>query len=299
MPDYLVIEEANLYGDWIAIARKRLINNGFNVSLLIQDNDIGQEYFNALLHLTIPIQPRQVYQADTFNCPPDLVAGLAAFTAKVEAGQNLRPHMSRGVKKVTNRDLLRYDWGIHHFHLGTTVENDGFVKRTEPILFAWVTSEAIYMLGLYPHGSWIQRQLLQLIHRNWPELLAPYRIGAAGLTHQLTDKEIGRARRAGVTVAIQVADGFVVIPPGGGMPTSRHSMSAVRGNGHIYNSLHRMTELLHDPFSSFHQEAESRGDYVKRVLSFTLVDIEGRCILIERHNNLHFELEGIPSLPAL
>lgn len=299
MSDSLIIEETNLYGDWIAIARQRLINSGFDVSSLIRDNDIGQEYFNAILHLTIPVQPRQVYQADTFHCPADLVTGLAAFTAKVEAGQNLRPHMSRGVKKVANRDWLRYDWGIHHFHLGTSIGNDGFVNRTEPILFAWVTSEVMYMLGLYPHGAWNQRQLLQLIHRNWPELLAPYRISAAGLTHHLTDEEIGRARRGGVTVAIQVADKFVVIPPGGGMPTSGHSMHAVRGNDRIHDSLYRMMEIIHDPFSAFHQESESRGEYVKRVLSFTLMDIEGRCILVERHNNLHFELEGIPSLPIL
>jgi hypothetical protein len=299
MSNFLIIEEANLYGDWIAIARQRLINSGFDVSRLIRDNDIGQEYFNALLHLTIPIQPRQVHHADTFSCPVDLVAGLATFTTKVESGQNLRPYMSRGVKKVANRDLLRYDWGIHHFHLGTEVENDGFVKRTEPILFAWVTSEAMYMLGLYPHGAWNQRQLLELIHRNWPELLAPYRIGAVGLTHHLTDKEIGQARRAGVLVAMQVADRFVIVPPGGGMPTSGHSMNAVRGNDRIHNSLYRLTEMIHDPFSSFHQEAENKGDYVKRVLSFTLVDIKGRCILIERHNNLHFEIEGIPNLPVL
>lgn len=295
----LVIEQADLYGDWIAIARQRLINSGFDVSRLIRVDDVGQEYCNAVLHLTIPIQPRQVHRADTFSCPANLAAGLATFMAKVETGQNLRPHMSRGVKKVANRDMLRYDWGIHHFHLGTAVEDDGFVSRTNPILFTWVTENELYMLGLYPHGAWNQKQILQLIHHNWPALLAPYRIRAVGMEHHLTDEEIGQARRAGVTVALELADRFVIIPPGGGMPTSGHSMRAVRGNDHIHDGLYRMGTLLQDPFSIFHQENEDKGAYRKRVLSFALIDIEDVCVLVERHNNLRFEMTGIPNLPAL
>ena len=299
MSNALVIERADLYSDWIAIARQRLISSGFDVSLLVRNDDVGQEYFNALLHLTIPIQPRQVYQSDTFDCPPELASGLATFIAKVEGGQNLRPHMSRGVKKVANRDALRYDWGIHHFHLGTTLARDGFVDRTEPILFAWVTDAAVYMLGTYPHGAWNQKQLLQLIYRNWLTLLEPYTIAAAGLSHHLTDKEIGQARRAGVTVALQIAEGVVVVPPGGGMPTSGHSMRAVRGNDQLHRSLVSMTEMLRDPTSSFHQELESKGAYKSRVLSYTLVDVDGRCVFIQKNNNLQYEVIGVPVLPAL
>ncbi|MBH8571322.1 hypothetical protein KB206_20690 [Microvirga sp. STS02] len=299
MSTALVIERADLYGDWISIARQRLISSGFDVSGLVRNDDVGQEYFNALLHLTISIQPRQVYQSDSFSCPHGLANGLVSFIAKVEGGQNLRPCMSRGVKKVANRDGLRYDWGIHHFHLGTTLAPDGFVDRTEPILFAWVTDAAMYMLGTYPHGAWNQKQLLQLIHRNWPALLEPYTIAAAGLSHHLTDKEIGQARRAGVTVALQIADGVVVFPPGGGMPTSGHSMRAVRGNDQLHDSLVSMTEVLSDPTSTFHQELESKGAYKSRVLSYTLVDVQGRCVFIEKHNNLQYEVMGIPALPAL
>lgn len=298
MANSLVIEAADLYRNWLAIARQRLINSGFDISRLVQDDDVGQEYFNAMLHLTIPIQPRQVYHADTFSCPADLAAGLEAFMAKVETGQNLRPHMSRGVKKVANRDAMRYDWGIYHFHLGTAVENDGFVKRTEPTLFAWVTGEAMYMLGLYPHGAWNQKLLLKLIHRNWPVLLAPYTTAAVGLEYHLTDEEIGQARRVRLNVALQIADGVIVSPPGGGMPASGHSLHAVRGNDRLYDNLHSMMEQLHDPSSAFHQQNESEGAYKRRVLSFTLVDSEGRCVVIERYNNLRFETKGIPNLPA-
>ncbi|KAA9325133.1 hypothetical protein F0P96_20770 [Hymenobacter busanensis] len=266
---------------------------------LATNDDVGQEYFNALLHLTIPVLPRQVHHSDSFSCQPDLATGLASFLAKVENGQNLRPHMSRGVKKVANRDALRYDWGIHHFHLGTTVAPDGFVTRTGPVLFAWVTDAAMYLLGIYPHGVWNQQQMLQLIHRNWPVLLEPYTIATAGLVHHLTDEEIGQARRAGVTVAIEVAEGVVVAPPGGGMPTSGHSMRAVRGNDCLHDSLVSMTDMLCDPGSSFHQEGESKGIYKTRTLSYTLMDVHGQCLFIEKNNNLRYEVTGIPSLPAL
>ncbi|UPL51270.1 hypothetical protein [Hymenobacter sublimis] len=297
MPLSLIIEKVDLYSDWVKIAKQRLTAYGFNISQLVRDEEVSLEYFNVLLHLTIPVHSRQVFYADTFNCPPELHAGLLAFIEKIESGRNLRPHMSRGVKKVANRDALRYDWGIHHFHLGTTLAPDGFIIRTEPVLFAWVANNAVYMLGLYPHGAWSQQEVLQVLYRNWPALLSPYTIKGASLTHVLTDQEVAQARKAGVTVAFQVAEGVAVVPPGGGMPTSKHSFRAVRDNDKLLDNLDSMTEQLRDPNSAFMQEYERKGAFKKRTLSFSLVEHNTGCMLIEKHNTLHFKVDGIPSLP--
>jgi hypothetical protein len=53
----LRIERADLYADWVAIARGRLLRVGFDVQNLT-DDAISLEYFNALLHLTIDARPR-------------------------------------------------------------------------------------------------------------------------------------------------------------------------------------------------------------------------------------------------
>ncbi|GAB2845487.1 hypothetical protein [Hymenobacter ruber] len=297
MNSSLLIEKMDLYRDWLTIAKHRLTACGFDISQLVHDEEVLLEYFNVLLHLTIPVQPRQVFYADAFSCPPELQAGLLAFIERIESGRNLRPHMSRGVKKVANRDALRYDWGIHHFHLGATLAPDGFVTRTEPILFAWVAHNAVYMLGLYPHGAWTQQEVLQVLYRNWPALLSPYTIRGASLTHILTDQEVALARKAGVTVAFQVAEGVAIVPPGGGMPTSKHSFRAVRDSDKLHDNLDSMMEQLRDPTSAFMQEYERKGAFKKRTLSFSLVEHSDGYRLIEKHNNLHFKVGGIPSLP--
>jgi hypothetical protein len=91
MNEPLHIQRADLYADWITIARERLLGVGFAVGALQPTPTLaladatGLAYFNALLHLTIPARPRQVHRAAGFVCPPALAEGLSAFEAKVRA----------------------------------------------------------------------------------------------------------------------------------------------------------------------------------------------------------------------
>jgi hypothetical protein len=65
-------------------------------------------------------------------------------------------------------DLLISDWGLHHLHLTSEMEADGFVKRTGDLLFAAFTDDDAYLIGIYPHGSWALHELVEILVREWP-----------------------------------------------------------------------------------------------------------------------------------
>jgi hypothetical protein len=298
----LRIERADLYADWVAIARGRLLRAGFDVQNLLTDDAISLEYFNALLHLTIAARPRRLFKAANFTCPPDLLAGLRHFEARTLAGESLRPYMSRGAKKVANRDLLRYDWGIHHFHLGASFEADGFVSRTGPLLFAFVKPDELYLLAILSHGTWSEQKLLQLTHENWPHLLAPYRtqLNVLALGHEHTDAEIARLRKSQVNTILRVADGVFIHPPGGGFATSGHSEAVAENHLILYRSLTRLSQAIHNLSAEAVTKPWQLGLLQVPDLAYSLVDLGGSHFgLDETANQVRMLLDGPSDLPSL
>jgi hypothetical protein len=145
-----------------------------------------------------------------------------------KAGKNLKPYVSTNITDADYPDLLFYDWGVYHFHLGLGPDKrrKGFIGRTNDLLFA-VTDPAatiMYLLDVLPH-SFTNQRLLQIIEENWPNLLERYTLkGVLGLEHNASDEEIHKLRRAGVCVLVQTPSGRVLAPMGGGISTARTSI---------------------------------------------------------------------------
>ncbi len=57
------------------------------------------------------------------------------------------------IKRARNIDPMHSQWGVHHFHLGNRLECE-FVSRTDPLLFAIVREDNIYVLG----GDWVKKK---------------------------------------------------------------------------------------------------------------------------------------------
>lgn len=153
-------------------------------------------------------------------------AAVEILRAEIEAGVDLTPRLSTDVEiayvptgrrkiHARNRDIdtmLAHD-GLHHLHLGA--RNGGrYVPRTNDLLFAAFRSDAAYIIGIYPHGSWGRRDVSERIVRNWPEVDLLYRVdGVVGLSQHYSDEDRGELIRAGVSVMIEI-DGAVYSPPG-------------------------------------------------------------------------------------
>lgn len=183
-------------------------------------------YLMLLLRLLrrIPTaQPRRVSQAPEFAVPSAHAAGYQTLVRAVESGKPLRPWLSTLVRKLNERDDLLDDWGIHHFHLGNASHEKraAFVARTDEVAFAVVRPDAVYFLTATSHDPgtapfvWTQAELVEIVHRNWPALIAASRMPLDGQV--LIAEKHAELRKFRVNASVTMPDGTVYYPPGGGM----------------------------------------------------------------------------------
>ena len=135
-------------------------------------------------------------------------------------GANVNAFLSKNIRSATGWDGLLWHYGMHHFHLSSDVGVDGFVKRSDHLLFAILAPLDAYFVDVRPHPpkddvEWVSQELLHIVHSNWPELIeANVLHGVCGT--QLTDCEIHQLRRKNMNYAIEI-DGKAIAPLGGGM----------------------------------------------------------------------------------
>lgn len=105
-------------------------------------------YHNWMTRHVYPT-PRQILTSKAYNANPIVMQrkdDLDALIAKIEAGIDLRPHLSTRVetviepanKKLSRRrdlDLMLIEWDVHHLHISQELQQNGFVKRDDPLLF--------------------------------------------------------------------------------------------------------------------------------------------------------------------
>lgn len=156
------------------IFKKEIEEIGFDTSKLVTDEDVLHSYC-SYSHRLIEKQPRIIHKADMFVCPDEVKEGLDWLESKIKQGKSLIPHLNTAIQK-DKLDGLLYDWGIHHLHLGLKLETTGFVERTGPVLFAVFRPNDVYFVDVRDHEGWSDKELLEIINRNWPELLSIYRM---------------------------------------------------------------------------------------------------------------------------
>jgi hypothetical protein len=215
------------YTDWIEILKVWFSYMGYSLPDNIDPKEIPIIYANALRR-KIAQAPRRIIKSREFTCLSGLEAGLRGLEAKVMAGVDINPHLSRSLAKPTYNDALLNDWGIFHFHLGEVVESNGFVERTGPLLFAQVTDNSFYEIGVYTHGNWTNLDIAEIIHSNWPETIERFKLkGILALSHAPSSADIKTLRNADINSFIQTSDGTIYAPIGGGYMTNGRSMEAV------------------------------------------------------------------------
>lgn len=161
--------------------------------------------------------------------------GYEQLKAEAAAGDRLTPRLTTRILNHWNSDL-QSDWGLMHFHLGSTLKNNGFIERTDHLAFVWVTDERFLIVALMPHGAgadpWTDEQLLLIIQRTWPDVLRPFRMPFVELETQIVGQDREQLRTAGISLMTEI-DGRVFAAPGGGSTTARTPTNAVlRYNSH-------------------------------------------------------------------
>ena len=208
--------------------KKQLISAGYSDPTSAVDEDIVRAYLNVRRR-RVSIRRRTVHKA-AYSVPFDLVEGEKKFLAKAKAGDDLRPHQSTRLEQSNYEDGMLNDFGIQHFHLGTTQHptKPSFFARTDPLLFAMVREDDLYCIGCYGHGDWSRATLLDVIHENWPDTIAGYSLDGLMLAHSYTDDEHERLRRADINIVTQRPDGTIHMGPGGGTTLAGTSIRDIR-----------------------------------------------------------------------
>ncbi len=140
---------------------------------LLQEKSLGElliDYFAwAVRH--VPQRARKVdISPEVLNDPrwEQHKAGAQILFEKVEVGSDITPHLStephtRGftprsssktpcVDRWEDKDFLLLVMGFHHFHLGTELDENGYVDRTGVVLFAYVSRTEFEAIALFDHS---------------------------------------------------------------------------------------------------------------------------------------------------
>ncbi|MCP3142778.1 hypothetical protein [Pyxidicoccus xibeiensis] len=210
---------ANFYDDLIDAYRAELAKLGHPTDPNDTPEQVHRRYLN-LLSRRIRAAPRRTHTARDFVGPAAHQGAIDEIIRKASQGEDLNPHLSKSIAKDADfyDQALNY-WGIHHLHLGKALEpNSGFIERTGPLLFARITANDFYLIGIFKHGDWAEGRILEVLHANWPESIQQFRLnGILGLEAPTTNAEHKMAQKKHFNLPLRVADGTVYAPLGGGI----------------------------------------------------------------------------------
>lgn len=167
------------------------------------------------------MKPRMVHESRELSVPYEYRLNYEKLVALIEAGGDLKPYLSRHIlkkKRPDKNDPLLNSWGIQHLHF----RNEG----SDQLLFCVIAESDVFVIQTLPHNEeylWVNTQLVEILHRNWPKLilrakhngLRPEAISAAK-RHSL--------RSCNANFPITVADGTVYLPLAEGTMASGESI---------------------------------------------------------------------------
>lgn len=254
--------------DFLDFCRAELDRLGYDTSALAGEN-VGHRYFSVCRRLVTPT-PRAVLKASVFSCPPEHQQAANEIERKIRLGEEITSHLSTRIKNVNYDDDLLNHWGIHHLHLGIAMRPDGFVDRTDLLIFCRFSDANAYFLEVLPHqGSWTLQRLVQVIHDNWPAALDEFRApGVKG--NGLTDAQVKRLRDNNINHVVQVSDGTVYLPSGGGASGSGGSPLDVYYTARWLHWARDEQQRIIDDLDDIRERAAKSGHPLPDVAEFRL-----------------------------
>jgi hypothetical protein len=185
-------------------------------------------YYNWASRL-VPPQPRMVHKSQAFEQNPltaQRASDLALIIADIERGRDLTKYLSRDILRAPVRvpgkrrrpdlDMMLNDWGVHHLHISSIIEADGFVKRNEPdepLLFVSFTPNAAYLIDIMKHGDWCRDHVLGVLASQWPNEGVIYEMKTPTAPNPITEEQRANLRGNGYNAAFTF-DGRTFVPRG-------------------------------------------------------------------------------------
>ena len=287
--------KVDLYADWVKYMRHELLESGHAIEVDASGLEICKIFFNLRWRRVTP-KPRRVLISEEFHCPSEQTEGLEIFREKAEQGDDLNPHLGGRFSSPSFNDMMLNDWGICHFHLGIELGSDGFIERTGPILFARVLSDKIYFIDIRNHGGrvykhvWTDKEIMEIVHRNWPESLMQYQSGFNDISFDVTQEERAEFRKYGITTVLKMEDGTIYYPPGEGYMSDGTSVNVVTAHDQNARGLRNIEEMLTSNIEVIADDICKITGYKGNTYEFKL-EIEGETfVAVEKNSHAHLRL---------
>lgn len=212
--------DVNFKNDWVTYLRSVLpaCNLKYEDSRTPEQNTM--RFLNAYRRIPA-IKPRTIHESRELLIPSEFQSDYECLVALIQAGGDLKPYLSRDIlkkKRSHKNDGLLNAWGIQHLHFCPA--------GTDQLLFCVIAESDVFMIQVLPHNMdhlWVDTQLFQILHDNWPNLIAH------GKHSGLRAEEFPAAKRSSLrgynaNFPITVSDGTVYLPPTGGTVASGDSI---------------------------------------------------------------------------
>ena len=136
----------NLFKDFADAVRRDMSLEGYDITHVQDDDHAAIMLYYKIRRYAIEPRARHVLKASGFEHPPRYELGIQQLEQAIRNGTRLTPYRSKRIATAASSDDLFDYWQIHHFHLGSNQMNDGFVERTNELLFCRIEDEQAYFI---------------------------------------------------------------------------------------------------------------------------------------------------------
>lgn len=217
-PGQIVVDFRN---DWVMFLRDTgLLACGITYDDARTPKENTMRFLNANNRRIPSAKPRTAHESRELLIPAGYQQDYETLLALIRSGGDLRPYLSRDILKKgrpDKNDGLLNAWGIQHLHFRP--------EGTDQLLFGMITDTDVFVIQALPHHAeylWVNTQLLQIVHDNWPEQIVRGKHSRLLPEETSADKRFS-LRGFNANFPTTVADGTVYLVPGGGTMASGDS----------------------------------------------------------------------------
>ena len=264
----------NLFEDFANLVRSDLVAQGYDEAK-VKDDDAVVRLYHKIGRYKIESRPRKVLKAVGFECPSRYTPAVQRLEQAIEAGESLSPYRSKNVMNPMRPDALLDYWGIHHLHLGSSLMTDGFIERTDQLLFCTFDAVYAYFIKIAAHNSapWAKKELIEIIHRNWPVTIRAFRItGAIAVCPEISDEDRGDLRSANIATFLDMHDGTVYFEPGFGNTTGGVHIEDLRWADQMYRLAKAVEDQITRDWRRIADDARKQGYRLKGMETLFLLN---------------------------
>ncbi|WP_026759809.1 hypothetical protein [Selenomonas ruminantium] len=167
-----------------------------------------------------------------------------------ENGVDLNGRLSKLADNPAKNDLMLFEWNMYHLHLGERKEERqngrNYYNRTGELLIVYIPDceEEAYFVDITENHknnplAFSRQRYLDILNRNWPNLLSKFELPEAILESQITDEDRTLLRKKHVCTLNSIG-GKTYLNPGIGVTSAATSIQILRRTDYLMEYIHEL-----------------------------------------------------------